>query len=346
MALQILWFVLIAVLFLGYFVLEGFDFGVGILSPFLSKHDDEEVAEKKRRVVLNTIGPFWDGNEVWLLTAGGALFASFPEWYATMFSGFYLALFLILLALIVRNVSIEFRAKINTKKWRRTWDVLFFVGSFLPALLWGVAFANVVQGVDIDAHKNVLTPLWGLLNPYALLGGLATLLLFTLHGAFFVALKTDGVVRESAMKAIRYIAVPTILVAAAFGLWTQISHGKGWTWAALAVAALALIAAVAMGWIGREGWAFGLNMVAVAGVVALLFGSLYPYLMPTTLEGGYGLTIFNSSSSQYTLTVMTIAAAVMTPIVIAYQAWSFWVFRKRLTTAAIPANIGLSVKAD
>lgn len=341
MALQILWFVLIAVLFLGYFVLEGFDFGVGVLSPFISKHDDKEIAEKKRRVVLNTIGPFWDGNEVWLLTAGGALFASFPEWYATMFSGFYLALFLILLALIVRNVAIEFRTKINSPRWRKTWDVFFFLGSFLPALLWGVAFANVVQGVDIDAQKNVLTPLWGLLNPYALLGGLATLLLFTLHGAIFVALKTAGVVRESAMKAIRYLAVPTILVVASFGLWSQIAHGKGWTWGALAVAAVALIGAVALGWLGREGWAFILTIVTLAGVVVLLFGSLYPYLMPTTLEGGYGLTIFNSSSTQYTLTVMTIAAAVFTPIVIAYQAWSFWVFRKRLTTGSIPPNIGL-----
>ena len=208
----------------------------------------------------------------------------------------------------------------------------------------GVAFANIVQGVDIDAQKNVLTPLWGPLNPTPSWwpGHPAAL-----HPSrsIFVALKTAGVAWNQ-QKAIRYLAIPTILVAAAFGLWTQIAHGKGWTWAALAVAALALIAAVAMGWIGREGWAFSLNMVAVTGVVALLFGSLYPYLMPTTLEGGYGLTIFNSSSSQYTLTIMTIAAAVMTPIVIAYQAWSFWVFRKRITTADIPANLGLAVKAD
>ena len=218
MGLQITWFVLVAVLFLGYFVLEGFDFGVGILSPFVSRHDNPDVQEKKRRVVLNTIGPHWDGNEVWLLTGGGALFASFPQWYATMFSGFYLALFLILLALIWRNVSIEFRGKIETKGWRKAWDIGFFVGSLLPALLWGVAFANIVQGVDIDANKNILTPLWGLLNPYGLLGGLATLLLFTLHGGVFMALKTDGIVRESALKAVRYVAIPTIIVVAALSL--------------------------------------------------------------------------------------------------------------------------------
>ncbi|ALE19223.1 cytochrome d ubiquinol oxidase subunit II [Lawsonella clevelandensis] len=341
MELQITWFVLVAVLFLGYFVLEGFDFGVGILSPFVSRHDNPDVEEKKRRVVLNTIGPHWDGNEVWLLTGGGALFASFPQWYATMFSGFYLALFLILLALIWRNVSIEFRGKIEAKGWRKAWDIGFFVGSLLPALLWGVAFANIVQGVDIDANKNILTPLWGLLNPYGLLGGLATLLLFTLHGGIFMALKTDGIVRESALKAVRYIAIPTIIVVAAFGLWTQLAHGKGWTWAALVIAALALIAAVALAWLGKEAAAFGLMCLTIAGVVVLLFGALYPYLMPSTLEGGYSLTIFNSSSTQYTLTVMTIAAGVMTPIVIAYQAWTFWVFRKRLTTALIPDGIGL-----
>ena len=341
MELQITWFVLVAVLFLGYFVLEGFDFGVGILSPFVSRHDNPDVEEKKRRVVLNTIGPHWDGNEVWLLTGGGALFASFPQWYATMFSGFYLALFLILLALIWRNVSIEFRGKIEAKGWRKAWDIGFFVGSLLPALLWGVAFANIVQGVDIDANKNILTPLWGLLNPYGMLGGLATLLLFTLHGGIFMALKTDGIVRESALKAVRYIAIPTIIVVAAFGLWTQLAHGKGWTWAALVIAALALIAAVALAWLGKEAAAFGLMCLTIAGVVVLLFGALYPYLMPSTLEGGYSLTIFNSSSTQYTLTVMTIAAGVMTPIVIAYQAWTFWVFRKRLTTALIPDGIGL-----
>lgn len=343
--LQNLWFVLVAVLFLGYFVLEGFDFGVGILSPFISRAADKEVVEKKRRVVLNTIGPFWDGNEVWLLTAGGALFASFPQWYATMFSGFYLALFLILLALIIRNVSIEFRSKLDTPRWRAVWDVCFFIGSFLPALLWGVAFANVIQGVAIDANKNVLTPLWGLLNPYGLLGGLATLLLFTLHGAIFVALKTAGVVRDSALAAIRYVAIPTIVVVAAFGLWTQLAHGKGWTWGALAFAAVCLIAAAALGWMGKENWAFALTCLTLVGVVLLLFGSLYPYLMPTTLEGGQALTIYNSSSTQYTLTVMSIAAAVFTPIVIAYQAWTFWVFRKRLTTAAIPDPTGLAPRA-
>ena len=341
MGLQITWFVLVAVLFLGYFVLEGFDFGVGILSPFVSRHDNPDVQEKKRRVVLNTIGPHWDGNEVWLLTGGGALFASFPQWYATMFSGFYLALFLILLALIWRNGSIEFRGKIETKGWRKAWDIGFFVGSLLPALLWGVAFANIVQGVDIDANKNILTPLWGLLNPYGLLGGLATLLLFTLHGGVFMALKTDGIVRESALKAVRYVAIPTIIVVAAFGLWTQLAHGKGWTWAALVIAALALIAAVALAWLEKEAAAFGLMCLTIAGVVLLLFGALYPYLMPSTLEGGFSLTIFNSSSTQYTLKVMTIAAGVMTPIVLAYQAWTFWVFRKRLTTALIPDGLGL-----
>ena len=345
MGLQITWFVLVAVLFFGYFVLEGFDFGVGILAPFVSRHDNPEVQEKKRRVVLNTVGPHWDGNEVWLLTGGGALFASFPQWYATLFSGFYLALFLILLALIWRNVSIEFRGKIESKGWHKAWDIGFFVGSLLPALLWGVAFANIVEGVEIDADKNVLTSLWGLLNRYGILGGLATLLLFTLHGGVFLALRTEGIVRESALKAVRYVAIPTIIVVAAFGLWTQLAHGKGWTWAALAIAAVALIVAVVLAWRGQEAVSFGLMCLTIAGVVLLLFGSLYPYLMPSTLEGGFSLSIYNASSSHYTLKVMTIAAGIMTPIVIAYQAWTFWVFRKRLTTALIPDGLGLEAAA-
>ncbi|MBP1160594.1 cytochrome d ubiquinol oxidase subunit II [Rhodococcus sp. PvR099] len=338
MGLQEFWFILIAVLFVGYFVLEGFDFGVGMLFPVLGRTDT------RRRVMLNTIGPVWDGNEVWLITAGGALFAAFPDWYATLFSGFYLPLLLILVALILRICAIEWRGKIDDPTWRARCDIGIMIGSWVPAVLWGVAFANIVRGVAIDENKKVVSGFFDLLNPYALLGGATTAIVFALHGAVFLALKTSGDVREDAVKLAARLSIPTVVVAGAFVLWTQLSFGKGWTWILVAVAAAALVGVVALTAAAREGWAFVLTTVAVVATVALLFGSLYPNLMPSTIDEAYNLTIYNASSSPYTLKVMTWAAVFMTPVVIGYQAWTYWVFRQRISTKQIPPSIGLPLK--
>ncbi|MCZ4556341.1 cytochrome d ubiquinol oxidase subunit II [Rhodococcus sp. PvR044] len=338
MGLQEFWFILIAVLFVGYFVLEGFDFGVGMLFPVLGRTDT------RRRVMLNTIGPVWDGNEVWLITAGGALFAAFPDWYATLFSGFYLPLLLILVALILRICAIEWRGKIDDPTWRVRCDIGIMIGSWVPAVLWGVAFANIVRGVAIDENKKVVSGFFDLLNPYALLGGATTAIVFALHGAVFLALKTSGEVREDAVKLAARLSIPTVVVAGAFVLWTQLSFGKGWTWILVAVAAAALVGVVALTAAAREGWAFVLTTVAVVATVALLFGSLYPNLMPSTIDEAYNLTIYNASSSPYTLKVMTWAAVFMTPVVIGYQAWTYWVFRQRISTKQIPPSIGLPLK--
>ncbi|GGS62284.1 cytochrome d ubiquinol oxidase subunit II [Nonomuraea spiralis] len=317
------WFVLIAVLWTGYFLLEGFDFGVGILLPVLSRE------EADRRAIVKTIGPVWDGNEVWLLVAGGATFAAFPEWYATLFSGFYLPLFLILLALIARGVALEYRSKSDST---RGWDRALFWGSLVPAFLWGVAFANIVRGVPLDADHEYTGTLLTLLNPFALLGGLATLLLFTLHGAVFLALRTTGDLRQAAARMAKSISPAAFLVVMAFLL---LSGGGGGAvrWAAVALVALGLIGAVAATVRGRDGWAFTASAVAIVALVCAIFSGLWPNVMPA-LDPANSLTVTNAASSPYTLTVMTWVAAVFTPVVLAYQAWTYWIFRRRLTGAA------------
>ncbi|HIW68634.1 MAG TPA: cytochrome d ubiquinol oxidase subunit II [Candidatus Dietzia merdigallinarum] len=330
MGLQEVWFILVAVLFTGYFVLEGFDFGVGMNLPVLGRG---EHGPERRSAMMKSIGPVWDGNEVWLITAGGALFAAFPDWYATLFSGFYLPLLLILLALIVRVVAIEWRGKVDTAQWRGWCDRGIIFGSWVPAILWGVAFANIVRGVPIDADKQYVGGFFNLLNPYALLGGATTAIVFALHGAVFLALKTDGPLRSDAVALAKRLSIPALVVAGAFAVWTQLAHGTGWTWIVLAVAALALVIVVAMTFAAREGWAFVFTTVAIASTIALLFGSLFPDVMPSTLDPAWSLTIHNASSGQYTLTIMTWAAAFLTPIVMLYQGWTYWVFRKRITVA-------------
>ncbi|OZC32025.1 cytochrome d ubiquinol oxidase subunit II [Gordonia polyisoprenivorans] len=356
MSLENFWFIVVAVLFIGYFVLEGFDFGVGMLMPFLgASHTggDEKVAadddaadpDKRRRALLNTIGPVWDGNEVWLLTAGGALFAAFGGWYATMFTAFYLPLFLILIGLITRVVAIEWRGKINDPRWRMWCDVGIGLGSWIPALLWGVAFANVVRGLPIDAAHQYTGGFFNLLNPYALLGGVTTLLAFLTHGAVFLGLKTSGVLQQDAMRYAKLLAIPTLVVAAAFLLWTQFAYGNGWTWIPVLIAAVAALVMVAATQVQREGIAFLATSIAIAGTVATLFSVLFPNVLPSTIDSAYNLTVANTASSHYTLTVMTIAALIMTPIVIAYQGWTYWVFRKRISVGQIPAPTGLSLKA-
>ncbi|MEV0629247.1 cytochrome d ubiquinol oxidase subunit II [Nonomuraea wenchangensis] len=320
MELTTVWFLLIAVLWTGYFVLEGFDFGVGILLPFLGGGDGE------RRTIVKTIGPVWDGNEVWLLVAGGATFAAFPEWYATLFSGFYLPLFLILLALIVRGVALEYRGKSDSTKG---WDRAFFWGSLGPALLWGVAFANMVRGVPLDADHEYTGTLFTLLNPFALLGGLAMLLLCTQHGAVFLALRTTGELRKGAARIAAALAPATVVVVLVFLL---MARAGVLSWVAVAVAAVGLAVALIATLRGRDGWAFTGSAVAIAAFVATLFTSMWPNVLPA-LDPANSLTVTNAASSPYTLTVMTWVAAVFTPVVLGYQAWTYWVFRRRLTGA-------------
>ena len=330
MELTTFWFCLIALLWMGYFVLEGFDFGVGMLLPILARDDRE------RRVMINTIGPVWDGNEVWVLTAGGATFAAFPEWYATLFSGFYLPLFLILIALIARGVSFEYRHQRPGATWAGWWDRCVIVGSFVPALLWGVAFANIVYGVPIGADKEFTGNLLTLLHPFGILGGLVTLSLFLTHGAMFVALKTDGDIRHRARKlAVRIGAVAAVL-AVVFLVWTQVHTGDLASAIIFVLAALALVAGLAAAYVGREGWAFLGTFLAIALAVAGLFVALFPDVMPSTTSAAYSLTTSNASATGYTLKVMTIIACVFAPCVIAYQAWTYWVFRKRIAVHHLP----------
>lgn len=327
MELTTVWFLLIALLWIGYFVLEGFDFGVGVLLPVLGRSDDD------RRRILATIGPVWDGNEVWLIVAGGATFAAFPEWYATLFSGFYLPLFLILVALILRGVAIEYRGKSDNP---RAWDRAMVFGSLVPAFLWGVAFANIVRGVPLDADHEYTGTLFTLLNPYALLGGLATLALFTLHGAVFLVLRTDGDLRTRASALARRLAVGALVVGGVFLLVTQLTVGRAATWAAVAVAAAGIAVSLLATLRGRDGWAFTASAVAIIAAVVTLFGSLWPNVMPA-LDPANSLNVYNASSTPYTLTVMTWVAAIFTPIVLIYQGWTYWVFRRRVTGARVEA---------
>ena len=330
MELTTVWFVLIAVLWIGYFTLEGFDFGVGMLLPVLGKSDRE------RRVLINTIGPVWDGNEVWLLVAGGATFAAFPEWYATLFSGFYLPLLLILLALIVRGVAFEYRAKGHGEQWRGRWDLAIIVGSWVPAVLWGVAFANILRGVPIDADHEYVGGFFNLLNPYALLGGATTTLLFLTHGAMFVSLKTDGEIRHQARGLAARLGIVTAAVTVAFLLWTQLDTGNLGSALLFAGAALALVAGLVAIGAAREGWGFLGTFVAIALGVAGLFVALFPDVMPTSLGTGASLTTTNAAATAYTLKIMTVVAVVFTPLVLAYQGWTYWVFRKRIALHHIP----------
>jgi cytochrome d ubiquinol oxidase subunit II len=263
---------------------------------------------------------------------------AFPEWYATLFSGFYLALLLILLALIARGVSFEYRHQRPESRWKAWFDGMIVVGSAVPALLWGVAFANIVQGVPLDADHNYTGTLFDLLNPYALLGGLTTLLLFFTHGVVFVSLKTEGELRERARRLAARVGLVTIVVAAAFLVWTGLAFGTLWFWILAAIAALALIG----GWLangrGAEGTAFTLLAVTVAAAVFALFAALFPDVMPASNDPANSLTVANASSTTYTLTVMSWLALVALPLVLLYQGWTYWVFRKRVTRASIEAS--------
>jgi cytochrome d ubiquinol oxidase subunit II len=324
MQLTDVWFALIAILWIGYLVLEGFDFGVGVLLPFLGRTGTE------RRALIGTIGPFWDGNEVWLLVAGGATFAAFPEWYASLFSGFYLALFLILVGLIVRGVAVEYRNKRPEPEWRRRWDAAIFAGSLLPAVLWGVAFANIVAGVPLNADHEFTGSLLTLLNPYALLGGLTTLGLFVTHGAVFLALRTTDELRDRANRVAGRVGLAAAVLAVAFLVWTWAQRGDGLTLVLSVLTAAAFVGGLAANRVGREGWAFGGSALAIGLAVVTLFATLYPDVLPSTTDPAWSLTVTNASSTSYTLTIMTVVAVIFTPVVLLYQGWTYWVFRHRV----------------
>jgi len=332
MWLNYLWFVLIAVLWIGYFVLEGFDFGVGALLRLVGKD------EKGRRVLINTIGPVWDGNEVWLLTAGGATFAAFPEWYASMFSGFYGALVVILVCLIVRGVAFEYRGKGHTDVWRARWDFSILITSWLLALLWGVAFGNVVRGVPLDADHEFTGNFFTLLNPFALIMGLCTLSLFVTHGAIYLALKTTSQVRQRARSvALSVGPVAVILMALAVG-WQQFVRGNMVSMAVGVLAVGAVVVAYLLTRAGRDGWAFLASAISTALLVIGWFASLYPDVLPSTTDPAFSLNVENAASTPYTLTVMSWIALLFVPLILAYQAWSYWVFRKRISVNHIPES--------
>ncbi len=331
-SLQTLWFILIAVLWIGFFFLEGFDFGVGMLLPFLGKKDNE------RRAIINTIGSTWDGNEVWLLTAGGATFAAFPQWYATMFSGFYLAFFLLLVGLIIRGVSFEYRSKVASPRWRQTFDWMIAIGSFLPSLLFGTAFANLASGVPIDGSMMYTGNLLTLLNPYGLIGGLTMVSVFLLHGGNFLTLKLEGDLHERARLAARriYIAAAAMVVvlAASTYVYTDIATKIGINPGVTPIAAVtALLVAIYFINHRMEVWAFICTGAHIVLTQVAFFTLMFPRVMISSTNPAWSLTIYNASSSQYTLGVMSIVALVFVPIVVAYQVWSYSMFRRRISAA-------------
>ncbi len=328
MGLQVFWFIAIAVLWTGFFLFEGFDFGVGMLHGFVGKTDLE------RRVAINTIGPLWDGNEVWLIVAGAGMFAAFPGWYATMFSGFYLALLLLLAALIARGVSFEFRGKRQDARWRRTWDMLMTAGSVLAPFLIGVALADLLNGLPIGSNQEYTGTFWDLLSPYSVFVGLTFVLLCVLHGATFLALKTTGDVRDRAHATARRVTLLTALAVFVFSVWTQLAIHHGAIPDLIPVAAVLAVLGVA--WLlrdGREGWAFTMTAFAMAATVLTLFIDLYPNVMVSSTNAAFNLTVQNTSSSPYTLKVMTVVAIVLLPVVLVYQGWTYHVFRQRISAS-------------
>jgi cytochrome d ubiquinol oxidase subunit II len=328
MDLNTLWFILIGVLFIGFFFLEGFDFGVGILLPFMAKTDTD------RRIVINTIGPVWDANEVWLITAGGAMFAAFPNWYATLFSGFYLALFLILAALILRGVFFEFRSIYPSGTWRTNWDRVMFIACLINAILWGVAVTNILRGVPIDENMHYVGTFFDLLSPYTIVGGLTTLFLFTLHGALYLTMRTQGELVDRAWeiaKKVSLIALVVLVVLAVMSYsQTDIFTSVAAT-VALFLCAAAMIITVILTYLKASGKAFAASGLTIVFLVATVFLGLFPRVMVSSLNPDWSLTIYSASSSPYTLKIMTIVALTLVPIVLAYQIWSYWVFRKRVT---------------
>jgi cytochrome d ubiquinol oxidase subunit II len=338
-SLQGFWFALLGVLWAGFFVLEGFDFGVGMLMRFIGRDDGE------RKAVIGTIEPVWDGNEVWLIVAGGATFAAFPSWYATLFSGYYIVFFLILLGLIFRGVAIEYRARREEQRWRSAWEIAILLGSAVPAFLWGVVFANVIHGVPISSSGEFTGGLLDLFGGYAILGGFVSLTLFAFHGAVFLTLRTKGKVRERAKLAATLLALPALsLVIVIFNRSAAASGAVDGKWIAAAVLAgiAGLLLALSLGLArrDRDGFAFAATALAVCSTVASFFVGLYPSVLVSSTSAANNLTAFSTSSSHHTLWVMTIVALIFTPVVLVYQGWTYWVFRARLRGDPLPGTTG------
>ena len=330
MSLPMLWFILIAVLWTGYLFLEGFDLGVGMLMKLLARD------EKERRVLLNTIGPVWDGNEVWLLTAGGATFAAFPLWYAALFSALYIPLTLVLVGLIFRAVSIEYRGKVQSERWTSFWTWAMALGSLVAAFGIGAGLALTTTGLPLDRYGDRVGAWHVFLNGYAVIGGLAVVGFCLVHGAAFIMLKTDGEIRHRARDfAVRLMPV-LLLPIVAWVLIVQVDNGKLWTWLPI----LGAVAAVVTAWIslkaGEEKRGFLALAIFIVLGAAAIFAAVYPTVLPSTLDSAWNLTAQNASSSPYTLKVMTFVAAFGVPVVLLYQGWTYWVFRKRISTASIP----------
>ncbi len=330
MDLQVFWFCLIAVLWAGYFVLEGFDFGVGMMLPVIGRNEDE------RNEMLGTIGPVWDGNEVWLVVAGGATFAAFPDWYATMFSGFYQALLLVLVLLIVRVISFEWRHRSDNPRWQNGWLWCNMIASVGVPLIWGVALTNLVQGVPLNSQGEFVGSFLDLFSAYTVAGGIATVALFAMHGSIFLELKTVGELRERALHTASRIAPPAAAIVCVFLVWTvtvatDSNHKSAFPLALIAIAAgIALVAGAALAVRGRAGRAFSATAIAVILMVATLFSSLYPRVLVSNPDFQNSLTVANAASAHYALTVMTIVAVTLTPVVLIYQGWTYYVFRRRL----------------
>lgn len=329
MDLNVFWFIIITILFTVFFVLEGFDFGVGILAPFLGKTDEQ------RRLLINSIGPFWDANEVWFITAGATMFAAFPNWYATLFSGFYVALFFLLIALMARGVAFEFRSKLSHTGWRTFWDWAACIGSLLPPVLWGVALTNLMRGVPIDAHMNYVGTFWDLLSPFTILGGVTLTLLCILHGAIFLTLRLSGDLRVKARFIAKRIGVWTSISMLLFIIYsyfeTDLFQKVGLDPGSLPVlTGMALLSVPFLIYTEHDGWAFLFSALTIAGSTATVFFDLFPRVMISSLNPDWNLTIYNAASGHYSLTVMTAVALSLLPIILVYQVWTYWVFRRRL----------------
>lgn len=327
--LQLLWFILIAVLFIGFFFLEGFDFGVGMSTRFVARNRSE------RDELVASIGPVWDGNEVWLLTAGGALFASFPEWYATLFSGYYILLFFILVALIIRGVSFEFRGKMKTEKGRHFWDWTLFIGSLAAPFLFGMMFTSMVAGMPIDGDHNMYASFGDYVNLFSIVGGVAVTLVCFLHGLNYIRLKTEGVLRERAVALSRklYPVLFVGLVVFAVLVWMETDFFEARPISTLVILAVIVLSAIVSTYGAvkdKEMLSFLATGVVLAGVVVLLFNGLFPRVMPSSLDPNFSLMIKNASSTPYTLKTMSIVAVTLLPFVLAYQAWTYYAFRKRI----------------
>jgi cytochrome bd ubiquinol oxidase subunit II len=329
------WFSVIAILWTGFFILEGFDFGVGMLHSLIATDD------AGRRAAINTIGPLWDGNEVWLITAAAAMFAAFPGWYATMFSAYYLPLVLLLAALIVRGVAFEYRGKRDTARWRGSWDVLLSVGSVLAPLLIGIALGGILHGVPVNSAQNYTGSFADLFQPYAVFTGVTLLAICALHGATFLSLKTAGDLHERARHLARYIAPVTCALVIGFAIWTHVAHSTTFFINPIELLAiLAAITALCAVYARRDGWAFTATTVTIASCIGAIFVGLYPNVMVSSTDAADNLTVHNTASAQYSLKVMTVVVVVLLPVVLLYQAWTYYVFRRRVSRSEFePASL-------